>query len=150
MDIQKQREAFEAYLLSQGVDLKYMPCVYFNGTVYDQDDGDEDYQDALGEINLGWNAWQEAQKVAVPEWISVEDRLPELKGVWRTSLPLYVQIEGFGISLAYPCKWMNEPFCWIPANIMCNGDQEYAPVNDKNQLIGVTHWVSSPKEPTHD
>lgn len=67
MDIQKQRGMFEAYLLSQGVDLKYMPCIYFNGESYDQDDGDEDYQEALGEINLGWNAWQQAQKVAVPE-----------------------------------------------------------------------------------
>ena len=90
---------------------------------------------------------QQAQKVAVPEWIKCSERLPELKGVWRTSLPLYVQIEGFGISLAYPCKWMDEPFCWVPANIKCNSDLEYAPVNDKNQLIGVTHWMPPPTTP---
>lgn len=62
MDI--QRQAFEVYLLSEGVDLKYLPCIYFNGTSYDQQDGDDDYQEALGEINLGWNAWQAAKAQA--------------------------------------------------------------------------------------
>ena len=67
IDVQKEREAFEVYLLSQGVDLKYLPCIYFNGTSYDQEDGDEDHEVALGEINLGWNAWQAAKASAVPE-----------------------------------------------------------------------------------
>ena len=68
MDIRKERKAFEEYLISQGVDLKYIPSIHFNGCIYDQgDDFDEDQQEALGEINLGWNAWQAAKAQAVPE-----------------------------------------------------------------------------------
>lgn len=84
------------------------------------------------------------------KWISIDDSLPDV-GVykWRTALPLYVKIEGFGVSLAYPCKWHEDPFCWIPANIMCNDDQEYAPVNDKNQVINITHWMPAPIQTIH-
>ena len=76
MDIRKERKAFEEYLISQGVDLKYIPSIHFNGCIYDQgDDFDEDQQEALGEINLGWNAWQAAKAQAVPEckWVQDED-----------------------------------------------------------------------------
>ena len=80
------------------------------------------------------------------DWISVDEKLPEIKNnCWRTNLPLYVNIDGFGVGLAYPCKWNDDPFCWIPANIMCNENQEYAPVNDKNHIIGVTHWMHHPE-----
>ncbi|HEI8439837.1 DUF551 domain-containing protein [Acinetobacter baumannii] len=78
------------------------------------------------------------------EWISVDERLPELINKWRTELPLYVKVEGFGVSLAYPCKWMEEPFCWLPVNIMCNENQEYAPVDEKNHVVSVTHWMPEP------
>lgn len=33
---------------------------------------------ALAEINYGWDLWQKAKAQAVPEWISVEDKLPEI------------------------------------------------------------------------
>lgn len=32
---------------------------------------------ALAEINYGWDLWQKAKAQAVPEWISVEDQMPE-------------------------------------------------------------------------
>lgn len=79
------------------------------------------------------------------QWISIDDSLPNIDSEkWRTTLPLYVKIEGFGISLAYPCQWRADPFCWIPANIMCNDDGKHAPVNDKNQVLNVTHWMPIP------
>ena len=75
MDIRKERKAFEEYLISQGVDLKYIPSIHFNGCIYDQgDDFDEDQQEALGEINLGWNAWQ-AAKAQVLNAQALHDRL---------------------------------------------------------------------------
>ncbi|NHC02372.1 DUF551 domain-containing protein [Acinetobacter sp. 187] len=81
-------------------------------------------------------------------WISVDDRLPEIdKNCWRTDLPLYVLIDGFGVSMAYPAKWNDDPFCWIPANIMSHSGDKHPEVNDKNNLIGVTHWQPLPKPP---
>ena len=80
MDIRKERKAFEEYLISQGVDLKYIPSIHFNGCIYDQgDDFDEDQQEALGEINLGWNAWQAAKAQAVPEGFVLVPKEPTLE-----------------------------------------------------------------------
>lgn len=77
MDMQKEREAFEAYLLDQGVELKYLPSICFNGSEYDlEDDGDDEYQEALGEINIGWKTWQAAKASAVPDGYVVVPKEP--------------------------------------------------------------------------
>jgi len=143
----KERPLFEAEFIHS----HWLQFFNFNNNTGDYElkeshQNDEDSKLAFEVVNTGWVMWLRAKKVAVPEWISVNDRLPELKpNTWRTDLPLYVMIEGFGVSLAYPCKWNDEPFYWIPANIMCNENQAYAPTNAKNHIVGVSHWRETPK-----
>lgn len=69
MDVQKEREAFEAvtniYHCIYNADLNY----YFSGSKFVGDKAEI-------EVNAGWKAWQAAKAQAVPEWVSVEDKLP--------------------------------------------------------------------------
>ena len=78
MDIQKEKIAHEKHLLSQGVDFKYLPNIQYSEleNVYELIEWDEEYSEALNEINSSWCTWQAAKAQAVPEWISVEDGLP--------------------------------------------------------------------------
>lgn len=79
MDINKEKIAHEKHLLSQGVDFKYLPNIQYNEleNVYELIEWDEEYSEALNEINSSWCTWQAAKAQAVPEWISVQDRMPE-------------------------------------------------------------------------
>lgn len=58
MDIQKEREAFEAWLKSLNENGR---TTYFLGQ----------------ESTVAWEAWQAAKAQAVPEWISVNDKMPD-------------------------------------------------------------------------
>ena len=79
MDIQKEKIAHEKHLLSQGVDFKYLPNIQYSEleNVYELIEWDEEYSEALNEINSSWCTWQAANAVAVPEWISTSDRMPK-------------------------------------------------------------------------
>ena len=60
MDMNKEREAFEAYLKSIDVDMYYIPNIIFDSAIYrfkDEFNADEDQEAALEEINTGWFAW---------------------------------------------------------------------------------------------
>jgi len=78
MDIQKEKIAHEKHLFSQGVDFKYLPNIQYSEleNVYELIEWDEEYSEALNEINSSWCTWQAAKAQAVPEWISVKDKLP--------------------------------------------------------------------------
>lgn len=78
MDINKEKIAHEKHLLSQGVDFKYLPNIQYNEleNVYELIEWDEEYSEALNEINSSWCTWQAAKAQAVPEWVNVDDRLP--------------------------------------------------------------------------
>jgi len=78
MDINKEKIAHEKHLLSQGVDFKYLPNIQYNEleNVYELIEWDEEYSEALNEINSSWCTWQAAKAQAVPGWVSVEDSLP--------------------------------------------------------------------------
>ena len=67
MDIQKEKIAHEKHLLSQGVDFKYLPNIQYSEleNVYELIEWDEEYSEALNEINSSWCTWQAAK--AVPE-----------------------------------------------------------------------------------
>ena len=69
MDIEKEREAFEAvmntYHCIYNADLNY----YFSGSKFVGNKAEM-------EVNAGWKAWQAAKAQAVPEWISVKNSLP--------------------------------------------------------------------------
>ena len=79
MEIQKEKIAHEKHLLSQGVDFKYLPNIQYSEleNVYELIEWDEEYSEALNEINSSWCTWQAANAVAVPEWISTSDRMPK-------------------------------------------------------------------------
>ena len=66
--IQKEKIAHEKHLLSQGVDFKYLPNIQYSEleNVYELIEWDEEYSEALNEINSSWCTWQ-ARAQAVPE-----------------------------------------------------------------------------------
>ena len=78
MDIQKEKIAHEKHLLSQGVDFKYLPNIQYSEleNVYELIEWDEEYSEALNEINSSWCTWQ-AKAQAVPEWIETAIQPPE-------------------------------------------------------------------------
>lgn len=63
MDINKEKIAHEKHLLSQGVDFKYLPNIQYNEleNVYELIEWDEEYSEALNEINSSWCTWQAAK-----------------------------------------------------------------------------------------
>ncbi|MFW2562433.1 DUF551 domain-containing protein [Acinetobacter baumannii] len=69
-DLNKLRSEFEAvteiYHCIYNADLDY----YFSGSKFASDKAEI-------EVNAGWKSWKKAKAQAVPEWISVEDRMPE-------------------------------------------------------------------------
>ena len=69
MDIQKEKIAHEKHLLSQGVDFKYLPNIQYSEleNVYELIEWDEEYSEALNEINSSWCTWQAAKAQAAPE-----------------------------------------------------------------------------------
>ena len=69
MDLQKEKIAHEKHMLSQGVDFKYLPNIQYNEleNVYELIEWDEEYSEALNEINSSWCTWQAAKAQAVPE-----------------------------------------------------------------------------------
>ncbi|MDR6628318.1 hypothetical protein J2X86_000306 [Acinetobacter lwoffii] len=69
MDIQKEKIAHEKHLLSQGVDFKYLPNIKYNEleNAYELIEWDEEYSEALNEINSSWCTWQAVKAQAVPE-----------------------------------------------------------------------------------
>ncbi len=67
--MQKEKIAHEKHLLSQGVDFKYLPNIQYNEleNVYELIEWDEEYSEALNEINSSWCTWQAAKAQAVQE-----------------------------------------------------------------------------------
>lgn len=63
MDFKKEKIAHEKHLLSQGVDFKYLPNIQYSEleNVYELIEWDEEYSEALNEINLSWCTWQAAK-----------------------------------------------------------------------------------------
>ena len=78
MDIQKEKIAHEKHLLSQGVDFKYLPNIQYSEleNVYELIEWDEEYSEALNEINSSWCTWQAANAVAVPEGFVLVPMVP--------------------------------------------------------------------------
>ena len=66
MDLQKEKIAHEKHLLTQGVDFKYLPNIQYNEleNVYELIEWDEEYGEALNEINSSWCTWQAAKAQA--------------------------------------------------------------------------------------
>ncbi len=82
MDIQKEKIAHEKHLLSQGVDFKYLPNIQYNEleNIYELIEWDEEYSEALNEINSSWCTWQAAKAQAVQ---SKQDLLDRVNARWQ-------------------------------------------------------------------
>ena len=78
MEIQKEKIAHEKHLLSQGVDFKYLPNIQYSEleNVYELIEWDEEYSEALNEINSSWCTWQ-AKAQAVLEKDAVIKKLSD-------------------------------------------------------------------------
>ena len=127
MDIQKEKIAHEKHLLSQGVDFKYLPNIQYSEleNVYELIEWDEEYSEALNEINSSWCTWQAAKAQAVPKWISVKDNLP----------PANILVLGMS---------QTRSNIFNIYNVMALDEFEEA---------DVTHWMplpDAPQEPTND
>ena len=139
MDIQKEKIAHEKHLLSQGVDFKYLPNIQYNEleNVYELIEWDEEYSEALNEINSSWCTWQAAKAQAVSEWISVQDRMPE-----QGQKVLVFRPDAHN----HPHKDQNFKICtYAGADIFINSHFEHV----------ITHWkpLESPiesQEPAND
>ena len=82
MDIQKEKIAHEKHLLSQGVDFKYLPNIQYNEleNIYELIEWDEEYSEALNEINSSWCTWQAAKaksEKALLEQFEINNKLVE-------------------------------------------------------------------------
>mgnify|MGYP003620152978 FL=1 len=84
MDIQKEKIAHEKHLLSQGVDFKYLPNIQYSEleNVYELIEWDEEYSEALNEINSSWCTWQAAKAQSVPEVKDIGNELQSWVAVW--------------------------------------------------------------------
>ncbi len=132
MDIQKEREAHEKHLLSQGVNFKYLPNIQYNEleNIYELIEWDEEYREALNEINSSWCTWQ-VRAQAVPEWIDYEKQSPRTNGRYQ------IFIEGEQIA----ADWENH------FGFSCPISGE-ALIQEK-----ITHWSAlgeDPEEPTNE
>ena len=79
MDIQKEKIAHEKHLLSQGVDFKYLPNIQYSEleNVYELIEWDEEYSEALNEINSSWCTWQAAKAQVVLEKDAIIQKLSD-------------------------------------------------------------------------
>ncbi|MDN5626214.1 MAG: hypothetical protein L0G96_24010 [Acinetobacter sp.] len=97
MDIQKEKIAHEKHLLSQGVDFKYLPNIQYSEleNVYELIEWDEEYSEALNEINSSWCTWQAAKAQAVPEgFVLIKD---DTKTVVAIERMVEQQVEASGM-----------------------------------------------------
>ena len=133
MDVQKEKIAHEKHLLSQGVDFKYLPNIQYSEleNVYELIEWDEEYSEALNEINSSWCTWQAAKTQAVPKWISVEDGLPS---------------DGQNIIAFDAIK-----HCVFKDGEFLQGYFEPDTGHEYTEPVDVTHWIAiEPQEPTND
>ena len=84
--IQKEKIAHEKHLLSQGVDFKYLPNIQYSEleNAYELIEWDEEYSEALNEINSSWCTWQTAKAQAVPEGFVLVPKQPTPKMIDAT------------------------------------------------------------------
>ena len=77
--IQKEKIAHEKHLLSQGVDFKYLPNIQYSEleNVYELIEWDEEYSEALNEINSSWCTWQAAKAQVVLEKDAIIQKLSD-------------------------------------------------------------------------
>ena len=144
MDIQKEREAFEEYIISKHKNRS--PLIL---TQRIQHGFSENY--IVQGVQDCWETWQAVKAQAAPEWISVEDKLPEtepntdgvvcavvcsLGNVYRAR---YMHDVDIGVDTKY----------WSEFAVNYNGrEYEHYEINAK-----ISHWMplpDAPQEPANE
>lgn len=142
MDLQKEKIAHEKHLLSQGVDFKYLPNIQYNEleNVYELIEWDEEYSEALNEINSSWCTWQAAKAQAV---------LEKDQQVWATSNLTWKDIAFRALS----CKVLKSTENWVHVkNIACVGSTTASLICKKLGVDpdGTKFELIEAQEPTND
>ena len=99
-------------------------------------------------INWGWQSWLKAKAQAVPEWISVEDKLPETEP--NTDGVVCAVVCSLGN--VYRARYMHDvdngvdTKYWSEFAVNYNGKEyEHYEINAK-----ITHWMPLPEPPTKE
>lgn len=138
MDIQKERDAFEAWYCRNHTGLKQSDLAKFRTL------SGYSFSDSL-KINISWGVWQAAKAQAVPKWISVEDKLPETEP--NTDGVVCAVVCSLGN--AYRARYMHDVDIgvdtkyWSEFAVNCNGREcEHYEINAK-----ISHWMPLPDAP---
>ena len=125
MNIEKEKEAFEAHMAEKYKNLMDRRQCLNNGGGY-----------MAWDMNVAWQVWQAAKAQAVPEWISVEDKLPTENGNYL------VCIDGDVFYLT--AKWVKNHFKFLARGYGLTED-----FTDWRYCEGVkvTHWMTLPAAP---
>ncbi|MDC4093648.1 DUF551 domain-containing protein [Acinetobacter baumannii] len=86
---------------------------------------------ALAEINYGWDLWQKAKAQAIPEWISVEEKLPEI-----TDASVLAHFQNGSIETVHIEDWFKD----ITDGLDEDGRQKYTKWYLKASNT-ITHWA---------
>ena len=97
MDMNKEKNAYEKHLLSQGVDFMYLPNIQFNEleNIYEMIEWDGEYDDALNELNSSWCTWQAAKASANQQFESFLNQAIEDSACADERRSLQVLLEDF-------------------------------------------------------
>lgn len=125
-DLNKEREAFEK--LSEIAEILNEEKSHFNGDFYDLPFN----SCAESFINGAWYAWQEKAKAqAIPEWISVEEKLPEI-----TDASVLAHFQNGSIETVHIEDWFKD----ITDGLDEDGRQKYTKWYLKASNT-ITHWA---------
>ena len=126
MDIKTERGAFEAWYCRNHTGLKQSDLAKFRTL------SGYSFSDSL-KINISWEAWQAAKAQAVPEWISVENKLPK---------------RNIKVLLNIVARRRGKPFSCIGFYSVEPDDEPCFILDDNFTILkGVTHWMQLPQAP---
>lgn len=155
MDIEKSKAEFEQSECFKRLEHVAQYTFFEFGAYIKRTDVPADIEKKCGKLItallFSWSAWKEAKAQAVPEWISVEDKLPEtepntdgvvcavvcsLGNVYRAR---YMHDVDIGVDTKY----------WSEFAVNYNGrEYEHYEINAK-----ISHWMplpDAPQEPAND
>ena len=136
MDIHELRQFESVYKPSKEVAFCWL------GKQYVQLSTEENHTEIVDHANDSLRIWQAAKAQAVPEWISVEDKLPTENG----NYPVCIDGDVFYLT----AKWVKNHFKFLARGYGLTED-----FTDWRYCEGVkvTHWMTlpaAPQEPTND
>jgi len=138
-DLNKERELYESVIeKTQGIKMEHLVGISFNAEANQYEISGEKWAceltDACEELNTGWFIWQECVKAkaqAIPEWISVEEKLPEI-----TDASVLAHFQNGSIETVHIEDWFKD----ITDGLDEDGRQKYTKWYLKASNT-ITHWA---------